>query len=142
MNIKITEFSPADYEDAYALWTAIPGIGLDLDDADSREQVLVYLARNPGLSFVARDSGRVVGAVLCGHDGRRGYMHHLAVDPAYRGSGIAKALVTKCMDGLEAAGIRRCNIFIYGENEEGQAFWKNAGWSTFDGLVLMYKNVR
>ena len=141
MSIEITEFSPADYDDSRAFWAAMPGIGLDLDDADSPEQMRIYLRRNPGFSFVARDAGNIVGAVLCGHDGRRGYMHHLAVDPAHRGKGIGRALVSKCLAALGAAGIQRCNIFIFSENEEGKAFWAKAGWSTYDDLLLMHRNI-
>jgi len=140
MSAEITEFCPADYDGAMALWTATPGIGLDSDGADSAEQVRSYLARNPGLSFVARVGGRIVGAVLCGHDGRRGYMHHLAVDAEHRGNGIGRTLAGRCLAALEAAGIQRCNIFIYSDNEEGKAFWARSGWSTYDGLTLMCMN--
>jgi ribosomal protein S18 acetylase RimI-like enzyme len=93
MNIAITEFSMGDYDEAVALWRAMPEIGLD--DADTPERMESYLARNRRLSFVARDRRKLVGAVLCGHDGRRGYLHHLAVDPDYRGMGIGSALAGK-----------------------------------------------
>lgn len=138
MNIAITEFSMTDYEEAVALWSAMPEIGLD--DADTPERMESFLVRNPGLSFVARDRGTLVGAVLCGHDGRRGYLHHLAVDRAYRGAGIGSALVDKCLSALAAAGIQRCNIFVFTENEEGKGFWEKTGWPTYEGLRLMYKN--
>ena len=93
MSVAITEFSMTDYEEAAALWRAMPEIGLD--DADTPERMESFLARNPGLSFVARDRGKLVGAVLCGHDGRRGYLHHLAVSPSHRGAGLGRALVDK-----------------------------------------------
>ncbi len=130
----------ADYEEAVALWSAMPEIGLD--DADTPERMESFLARNPRLSFVARDRGELVGAVLCGHDGRRGYLHHLAVDPAHRGVGIGSALVDTCLSALAAAGISRCNIFVFAENEEGKGFWDKTGWLMFEGLGLMYKNVK
>jgi len=137
--MEITEFSMADYDEATAFWRAMPEIGLD--DADAPERMQAYLERNPGLSFIARDKGKLVGAVLCGHDGRRGYLQHLAVDPAYRGKGIGRALLNRCFEGLRVAGIARCNIFVYADNEKGKAFWHKAGWSTFDGLELMFKTV-
>jgi len=139
MNIDIAEFSMADYDEACALWHAMHEIGLD--DADSPEFMQVFLDRNPGLSFTARDCGSLIGAVLCGHDGRRGYLHHLAVHPAYRGMGIGTMLIDRCLSGLAATGIQRCNIFIFTENEEGKAFWEKAGWSRYNGLELMYRNV-
>ncbi len=139
MNIEITEFCMADYHEACALWDVMPEI--DLDDADTPERMRVFLDRNPGLSFIARDGGKVIGAVLCGHDGRRGYLHHLAVDPGYRGKGLGTTLTTKCLAGLADAGIQRCNIFIFAENEEGKAFWHRTGWSTYGGLEIMYKHV-
>ena len=137
MNVEFIEFSMTDYEEAASLWRAMPEIGLD--DADTPEQVRSFLARNRGLSFVARDRGRLVGAVLCGHDGRRGYLHHLAVDPAYRRMGIGRTLADNCLSALAAIGIQRCNIFLFAENEEGRGFWEKAGWVVYEGLKLMYK---
>ena len=79
--------------------------------------------------------------MLCGHDGRRGYLHHLAVDSAHRGTGLGRALVDRCHSALAAIGIGRCNIFVFGENEEGKGFWTKTGWRTYEGLDLMYKNI-
>ena len=140
MSIAITEFSMTDYEEAVALWREMPEIGLD--DADTPEQMRSFLARNPGLSFVVRDRGKLVGAVLCGHDGRRGYLHHLAVDRAYQGAGIGRALVDRCLSALAAVGIARCNIFVFAENEEGKGFWEKTGWLTYEGLEVMYRTVK
>ena len=128
----------ADYGEAAAFWAAFPEIGLD--DADAPENMERFLARNPGMSFLARDEGRIVGAVLCGHDGRRGYLHHLAVLPEYRNRGIGSQLVDRCLRALAAAGVGRCNIFVYAENEEGKRFWRKTGWSTYEGLELMFKS--
>ena len=97
-----------------------------------------YLARNPGLSFVARRAGKIVGAVLCGHDGRRGYLHHLAVEPSLRGQGIGSVLVRKCLAALAAIGVQRCNIFVFSDNESGKVFWRKTGWRTYEGLEVMY----
>jgi ribosomal protein S18 acetylase RimI-like enzyme len=139
MNIEITEFSMSDYEEATALWSSIPDVGLH--DADSIPTMESFLKRNPGLSFVARHDKSLIGAVLCGHDGRRGYLHHLAVHPEYRLRGIGKRLSNACLSALDRQGISRCNIFIYFHNEDGKRFWKKVGWATYDGLEIMYRYV-
>jgi N-acetylglutamate synthase len=128
-----------DVAEALALWSQTEGIGLR--GADSPEALPKYLARNPGLSFVAREDGAIVGAVLCGHDGRRGYLHHLAVAASHRRRGIGAALVERCMAGLRGEGISRCHLFVYHHNAEGQAFWRRTGWHARDDLLLMSRNL-
>ncbi|MDR3591945.1 MAG: GNAT family N-acetyltransferase [Negativicutes bacterium] len=123
-----------DYEQLIELWTAASGVSLS--DADSRENIAAYLDRNSGLSYVATANGGVVGAVLGGHDRRRGYLHHLAVSGPYRGKGIGKSLVERCLAGLQAEGIRRCNLFILTDNEEGMGFWSHLGFQARDGLII------
>ena len=127
-SLQIRPFARADYPAACRLWQGMPGIGLN--ESDSEEAVARFLERNPGASFVAFEpSGALVGAVLCGHDGRRGYLHHLAVDHAHRGRGLGRALVDHCFARLAAEGIPRCNIFVYDENAEGTRFWLSTGWA-------------
>jgi len=128
-----------DYPDVIVLWQNCEGIGLSA--ADTLPAISAYLARNPGYSFVARDQALLVGAVLCGHDGRRGYLHHLAVAPAYRRQGIGQALVEHCMSHLKAVGIDKCHIFVYSANQAGQAFWKQTGWVLRPNLVLMSREL-
>ena len=128
-----------DYPDVIVLWQNSEGIGLSA--ADTLPAISAYLARNPGHSFVARDHSLLVGAVLCGHDGRRGYLHHLAVAPAYRRQGIGQALVEHCMSHLKAVGIDKCHIFVYSANQAGQAFWKQTGWVLRPNLVLMSREL-
>jgi len=135
LNIEYTNLTMADYPEVYALWSGMPGIGLS--SADSPEAIFVYLERNPGLSFVARQKGKVVGAVLGGHDGRRGYLQHLAVFPEARCRGIGKTLVVKCLSALNEQGIKRCHIFVYSDNENGLGFWESAGWFRRDDLLIM-----
>jgi ribosomal protein S18 acetylase RimI-like enzyme len=130
----------ADYAAVFALWRGCEGIGLS--DADRRLGIGAYLRRNPRLSFVAEAGGRIVGAVLCGHDGRRGYLHHLAVAPAWRRRGIGRVLVDAALGRLRAAGIAKCNLFLYRDNAGGRAFWRRHGWSARGDLVLMQKPVR
>jgi putative acetyltransferase len=135
MAIKIDEFSIDDYDAVYSLWRESEGLGLS--DADSREGIDKFLQRNPGLSFVARDDQEIVGALLCGHDGRRGYIHHLAVRPSHRKQGIGKSLVSRTFYELMRIGIRKCHLFVFGDNQGAIQFWKKTGWSKRVELVMM-----
>jgi N-acetylglutamate synthase len=89
------------------------------------------------MSFVARDQGRGVGAVFCGHDGRRGYLHHLAVAGSHRGQGIGKSLVRRCLKSLSHAGIIKCNVFLFDCNTAGVGFWQSAGSELRNDLKLL-----
>lgn len=111
---------------------------MGLIKADSREGISLLLERNPGLSTIAECDGKIIGAVLCTHDGRRGFMYHLAVDPKHRKKGIAKALVQKSMTLLQGAGIYRGNVVVYRSNMEGQTFWEKMGWQRRDMDVVMF----
>ncbi len=139
--IEIREMTPADYDDAITLWKATEGIGLSA--ADSAEAIAGYLARNPGMSFVARAEDRTLaGAVLCGHDGRRGYLHHLAVRADCRGQGLGRRLSERCLAALRAAGIDKCHLFVKSDNPAGEAFWEKTGWYERTDLVLMSIDIR
>ena len=133
------EFSFSDYVDAAALWQATEGVGLSA--ADAPERIKAYLARNPGMSFVARQDGLLVGAVLCGHDGRRGYLHHLAVLTGWRGRGIGSELARRGLDALASAGIDKCHLFVFRDNQSGAAFWRRVGWVDRDDILMMSKNI-
>lgn len=137
---SILPFTPADYDEACALWKKSEGIGLS--DADTRQAVQRYLKRNPGTSFVARMDGELAGAVLSGTDGRRGYLHHLAVAKPYRKLGMGKKLVEHCMDALRKAGITRCHIFVYRENKAGKIFWEQTGWFERNDLAIMSRDIK
>jgi ribosomal protein S18 acetylase RimI-like enzyme len=140
MNIAIRDFDMQHFENVLDLWKRSEGIGLSA--ADSPERISAYLNRNPGMSFTAWDGDRLVGAVLCGHDGRRGYLHHLAVDPEYRRMGIGRRLSDACMAALAREGIDKAHIFVYGENQDGLAFWQQAGWYQRHELVIMSYDVK
>jgi ribosomal protein S18 acetylase RimI-like enzyme len=138
MTIQIHPFVPADHAEAFALWQRTEGMGLN--ESDEAHAVHAFLARNPGFSAVARTAeGRMIGSVLCGHDGRRGSLHHLSVEREWRGSGIGRRLAEHCLDRLAAAGIVKCNIFVLRENEGGTAFWLSQGWYETPWLNLQKK---
>lgn len=139
MRIEYRVMALQDYQEALQLWRSCVGMGLS--SADERPQIAKFLRRNPGLSFVARDSGKLVGTVLCGHDGRRGYLYHAAVDAGYRRLGIGQALVDRALAALEQAGIQKCHIFVYGENQDGLLFWEKTGWAMRDELVILSKDI-
>jgi putative acetyltransferase len=139
MSITVREFTLGDYPQAYALWKIAEGIGLS--EADEREHIARYLARNPGQSFVAVEDGVLVGAVLSGNDGRRGFLHHLAVAPDRRRGGIGRALVKRSLAALAEQGMRKCHIFVIAANEEGKRFWRRVGWEERTTLVVMYSDI-
>lgn len=116
-----------DYDAVIGLMRQTPGVSLR--DADSREATERYLDRNPGLSFVCEDRGRIVGCVMCGHDGRRGYLQHLLVLQDWRRQGIAGALVEHCLLELERLGILKCHIDVFKTNTQAAGFWTRRGWA-------------
>lgn len=138
MNHKIRKMTTRDCEAVLALWRGMEGIGLD-DDCDSPRGLKRYLKRNPGLSFVARYKDRLVGAVLSGHDGRRGYLHHLAVAGTHRKRGIGKMLVARCLRSLAKQRIPKCNIFLFESNARGRAFWQHNGWNLRTDLCVLQR---
>src|SRR3954468_11052486 len=133
------EFVLEDYDGAIALWIAEDGI--EVCEGDSREEILEYLKRNPGLSRVAEVRGKIVGAVLCGHDGRRGWIYHLAVAPTYRGKGVGKVLIEDCLDGLKQVGLKRAIILVAGDNPAGREFWLRNGWEEITGAIPMTREI-
>jgi ribosomal protein S18 acetylase RimI-like enzyme len=139
MAFTIREFTMADYPSSYALWKMSEGIGLS--QADEPGNMAPFLSRNPGLSFVAEEEGKIVGAVLCGSDGRRGFLYHLAVAKDRRRSGIGRDLVERCLSALAKAGMRKCHIFVLADNIEGRRFWQSTGWAERTTLVVMSRDV-
>ena len=124
-DIRILSFGAEHHPAALALWQNTAGVGLS--DADSFEHVARFLARNPGSSFVGLDGDAVVGTILCGHDGRRGLIHHLAVHSDYRRRGLGRALVAAGLSALAQQGIQKCHLLVFRENEPGKAFWRSLG---------------
>lgn len=135
MTCQISEMTIQDYDEAYTLWQRCEGIGLS--EADSRCGIEAFLKHNPGLSFTARTDEGVAGTVLCGSDGRRGYLYHLAVDPSCRRMGIGQALMERSLSALRARGIQRCHIMVFKDNENGLVFWQTEGWKLRKDIAIL-----
>jgi N-acetylglutamate synthase len=134
-NLDTREFSIDDYDAAIGIWRRVEG--LEIAEGDDREGLAQFLTRNPGLSRVAIDGAAVVGVALCGHDGRRGHVYHLAVDPAYQRCGLGKRLLDECLNGLRSTGVKRVIIMVADDNQRGAEFWKRQGWEEISGAVLL-----
>lgn len=140
MQVRIMK--PEDYPAVYGLWRNTPGMGLNTKD-DSREGIEKYLRRNPTTCFVAEDASEaIIGAILSGHDGRRGYISHTAVSFAHRGKGIGKALVQSAMEALDQEGIAKVALVVFKRNAVGNAFWEGQGFTEREDLVYRNKEIR
>ncbi|HLP77156.1 MAG TPA: GNAT family N-acetyltransferase [Candidatus Paceibacterota bacterium] len=138
-NFKIEPMTIEDYDEVLRLWKRTEGVGLN--ESDTLPAIAAFLKRNRGMSFVARRGEKIIGAVLCGHDGRRGYLHHLAVAKTYRERGLGKRLVDTCLAKLARLGIHKCNIFLFADNADGESFWKHNGWLKRTDLSVMQKSL-
>ena len=121
---RLAAMLPADYEAVLALWNSCDGVRAN----ETREEFSRILERNPGLSSAVRRGDELAAAVLCCHDGRRGYLYHLGVAPPFRKLGLGRILVEHSLAQLQALGIRRCTIFLIADNKPGEAFWTRTGW--------------
>jgi N-acetylglutamate synthase len=137
--VTTREFVMADYDAAIALWSGVEGV--EVCEGDSREEMAAYLERNPGLSRVAEADGRIVGAALCGHDGRRGWIYHLAVAASHRRHKVGQQLLDACVNGLRDAGLKRAIILVAGDNPGGHEFWLRNGWEDIDGAIAMTREL-
>jgi len=137
--VTTREFVMADYDAAIALWNCEDGI--EICEGDSREEIAEYLARNSGLSRVAEVDGEIAGVALCSHDGRRGWIYHLAVSPAYRRKKVGQQLLDSCVEGLRKAGLKRAIILVAGDNPGGHDFWLRNGWEDIDGAIAMTRQL-
>jgi len=132
--INTREFVIADYDAAVALWNRLEGI--EIAEGDKRDEINEYLLRNPDFSRVAEEDGVLVGVALCGHDGRRDYIYHLAVTPEYQGRGIGKLLMGECIARLRNAGIIRALILVADDNPNAHAFYHRSGWEDVSAKVM------
>ena len=126
-----------DYEKVYELWMSCVGMGLNNLD-DSKEGIDKFLQRNPDTCLVAEADNRIVGVIIVGNDGRRGYIYHTAVNPQYRKQGIAKSLVETAMAALQNNGINKVALVVFDRNEIGNDFWEKMGFTVRDDLI--YRN--
>ncbi len=132
--VTIRPMTIEDYDEVFALWQITSKRALS--SADERQPMAMYLERNRGLSQVAVCNGKIVGTVLAGHDGRRGFIHHMAVLPDYRRRRIGHALAETAITGIEAEGIAKTHIFCYQNNETGQNFWRDFGFVKRDDVFV------
>ncbi len=136
--VTLREMEIADYQAVTSLWAETES--LSLRDADSQHNIQLYLERNKGLSFVAIDHSEIIGAVLVGTDGRRGYLQHLAVSSQYRGCGIGKELINQATEALAAIGISKTHLFVLNENRAAQGFYAKLGWFPRDEIRMFSFN--
>ena len=136
MNIR--PLTPADYPQTYALWQQTPGMGLNNLD-DSSEGITRYLQRNPSTCFAAEEEGELVGVILSGHDGRRGFIYHLAVAETWQRRGIGSALLQAALQALRAEGIHKAALLVMTRNLKGNAFWEKVGFTPRPDLVYRDK---
>lgn len=135
--MEIRNMQLDDYDSVYDLWLNCPGMGLNNLD-DSRDGIATYLVRNPDTCFVAVEQETIIGAILTGHDGRRGYLSHTAVLPAHQRQGVGKRLVEIALKTLEEQGINKVNLVAFAHNEKGNAFWEKMGFTQRPDLI--YRN--
>lgn len=133
-------FYKDDCKDVLEFWTNIPGIFLHNNGEDSIDGITAFLERNKGFSFIAKYNDKIIGAIMCGHDGRRGLIHHLAVDINHRRLGIGKQLIQMSLDQLKVIGIKKCALFVLKGNDTGETFYKSLQWKEED-IIKVYSKV-
>lgn len=131
--ITIRPMVEEDYEKVYKLWKTIKGFGIRSVD-DSKDGVVRFIRRNPSTSMVAETNGQIVGAILCGHDGRRGCFYHVCVREDYRKRGIGKSMAVQAMRALQEEQINKVCLIAFKKNEVGNSFWKSVGWTFREDL--------
>jgi len=137
--MKIRKMNIEDYQEVINLWSKTQGVCIS--SADSKEHIKSFLKRNKDLSFVCELNQKIVGTIMCGHDGRRGYIYHLAVDESYRLKGIGKALVEKAIGQLKDHGIGKCHLFVVKNNENGKNFWSKIGFEKREDIEVFSKDI-
>ena len=139
MSEGIREIHIDDYNGIYALWSRTPGMGLS--DADNEQNIKNFLARNKGMSFCYEEDSKIIGTIMCGHDGRRGYIYHVTVAEECRGRGIGRHLVDKSLQKLKENGINKCHLFVFADNIIGNIFWESLGWTKREDIFVYSKSI-
>ena len=138
----LRSMTPQDYPALFALWNSVPGFTKGLRSLDDSEAgIRKFLKRNPTTCFVAEIGGEIIGGILAGHDGRRGYIYHAVVLPEHQGKGIGKQLAEAACDALRAEGINRVGMLVFASNQQGNAFWESQGWQTRPDLNYRNKSL-
>lgn len=138
--MEIRKMKTEDYEAVYQLWLSCKGMGLNSVD-DSRDGIEKFLRRNPDTCFVAERDGKIVGVIMAGSDGRRGYIYHTAVSPDQRRQGIASKLVDAAMTAFKNIGITKVALVVFERNADGNAFWEKSGFTVREDLVYRNKSI-
>lgn len=138
--MKIRTMSISDYADVYNLWLSCKGMGLNSLD-DSRDGIEKFLKRNPDTCFVAEVDNKIIGSILAGNDGRRGYIYHTAVSPQYQQHGIGSTLVDTAIDALKKLGINKIALVVFDKNDNGNAFWEKQGFTERNDLIYRNKTI-
>jgi ribosomal protein S18 acetylase RimI-like enzyme len=133
-SVTIRPFADTDIDDVFELWRSSDGVGFG--PGDTPAGTARFLRENPGLSLVATSKERIVAAALCGKDGRRGFIYHLAVAPDHRRNGLGTKLVRRCLDALREQGIERCQVVVYATNAGARRFWERVGGNLRSDLVV------
>ena len=139
-DIQIRPMTMDDYEEVFEMWQSISGFGIRSWD-DSKEGIEKFIARNPGLSVVAIHDGRIIGGILCGHDGRRGCLYHVCVRQEYRMLGIGQDMVECCKAALRREGINKINLIAFKSNAIGNKFWQKLNWKHRDDCNYYEENL-
>jgi ribosomal protein S18 acetylase RimI-like enzyme len=138
----LRSMTPQDYPALFALWNSVPGFTKGLRSLDDSEAgIQKFLKRNPTTCFVAEIGEEIIGGILAGHDGRRGYIYHAVVLPKHQGKGIGKQLAEAACDALRAEGINRVGMLVFASNQQGNAFWESQGWQTRPDLNYRNKSL-
>lgn len=138
--MKIELFTIQDYNEVYELWLKTPGMGLNSID-DTKEGIARYVERNPKSCFIARVNNVIIGVILAGHDGRRGFIYHLSVAQDFQKKGVGKALVDSAIEALKKEGIQKIALVVYRKNKKGNRFWEKRGFSRRKDLVYRNKTI-
>jgi len=139
MSVEIRIMNSGDYSGAINLWQSLPGLGLS--SADEFTAIEHFLNKNPETCFVALDESKLIGTVLGGNDGRRGYLYHLAVHTDYQKIGLGRQLSEKCLASLRSQGLKKCHIFVISSNTKGLHFWERIGWLLRKDILVMSKDL-